>query len=87
MLLPVLFLLLSFAGVRSMPYQVPLQGLQGGKRTLILLDNMVTMLFADCAFNLIFFHIIIHCNSLVLFMAVLSINREYNNRIHYILTA
>ena len=38
-----LILIATCAGVGAMPYQVPLQGLQGGKRTLVLLDAMVSM--------------------------------------------
>jgi hypothetical protein len=42
MFLPALLILATYLGVNAMPYQVPLQGLQGGKRILVLLDNMVT---------------------------------------------
>jgi hypothetical protein len=42
MFLPSLILVATFIGIGAMPYQVPLQGLQGGKRTLVLLDAMVS---------------------------------------------
>ncbi len=50
MLLSLLSLLLASA-VTSMPYRVPLQGNLGGKRTLILLDDIVRIVIAylnDC---------------------------------------
>jgi hypothetical protein len=39
--LQVLMVLAALAVYSSMPYQVPLQGLVGGKRTLVLLDDLV----------------------------------------------
>lgn len=45
MFLPSLILVATFIGIGAMPYQVPLQGLQGGKRTLVLLDAMVSRLY------------------------------------------
>lgn len=35
-----LVLVLTFVGIYSMPYNVPLQGESGGKRTLVLLDDL-----------------------------------------------
>lgn len=40
-MLAVWALLLIAVGVYSMPYYAPLQGEAGGKRTLVLLDNLV----------------------------------------------
>ena len=36
-----LIMLLAFVAVTGMPYQVPMQGVAGGKRTLVLVDDMV----------------------------------------------
>jgi hypothetical protein len=38
----ILALCLCLASIYSMPYNVPLQGEAGGKRTLVLLDNLVS---------------------------------------------
>ena len=43
--------LLSIVEIGAMPYQVPLQGLMGGKRTLVLLDNMVILLLSMLQFE------------------------------------
>jgi Oligosaccharyltransferase 48 kDa subunit beta len=44
----VLPLVTIFAMITAMPYRVPLQGIPGGKRTLVLLDDMVRLfLFTD----------------------------------------
>lgn len=44
-MLAVWALLLIAVGVYSMPYYAPLQGEAGGKRTLVLLDNLVSSKF------------------------------------------
>lgn len=41
MLTAILIAFVLFASVASMPYHVPLQGTAGGKRTLVLMDNLV----------------------------------------------
>ena len=41
MLLFVLLILTVLVLAAAMPYNVPLQGLVGGKRTLVLLDDLV----------------------------------------------
>ncbi len=33
---------LTIVGIFAMPYKVPLQGQVGGKRTLVLLDDLVS---------------------------------------------
>ena len=46
---PMLVLMVFLATLlqcRTMPYQVPLQGTPGGKRTLVLLDDMVRVVVA-----------------------------------------
>jgi hypothetical protein len=43
-LLVVAMFLATVLQCRTMPYQVPLQGTPGGKRTLVLLDDMVRVL-------------------------------------------
>jgi hypothetical protein len=39
----VVLLLAVVAMIAAMPYQVPLQGIPGGKRTLVLVDDMVSL--------------------------------------------
>ena len=56
-----LFLFYSLLGplfmnmVRAMPYNVPLQGLKGGKRTLVLLDDMVSLIVFSLDYFLLLF--------------------------------
>jgi hypothetical protein len=59
----VVLLLCALIGALAMPYRAPLQGIVGGKRTLVLLDDLVRIHnYLNHAQQLLIDPLIIDCN-------------------------